>query len=69
MTSDQERGHAKKQQEEIEKIASEKSKLLEKLKGMEKKLLRGERKGGMQAMASSKEQKLQRRQERLARKQ
>ena len=56
------------QQEEAERIASEMRQLRHKIKGMEKKLLKGEKKGGIAAVASMKEQKLHKNQQRLQRK-
>lgn len=56
----------KQHQFEVQKLALEKKALRQKLKGMEKKLLKGDRRGGIAEMASHKEKKLQKNQDRLS---
>jgi len=59
----------KKQRDEIERLTQDRKSLLKRINGMEKKLLRSYKKGGMLAVATQKEQKLVKQQERLSEKQ
>lgn len=51
---------------EVEKMIIEKEKLLQKIREMEKKLLKGEKQGGIEILASKKAEKLLKSQERLS---
>ena len=66
---EQHENQIQKHQMEMERLALDKKALNQKIKAMEKKLLKGEKKGGMIAVASDKEQRLQKNQARLSRRQ